>query len=117
MDGADHMGIYISPKVQTELVNWSFMNYVPKPGSKFNDQDTYYIFFSYQLDIHEPKYEFYLDFKTPDSWDQATFDIVLNGHYIHYDEERTPAFLSFINYFPKWTHFTSWMCSYKSFTF
>lgn len=110
------MGIYVSPKVQTELVEWSFMDYVPKPGSKFNEQDTYYIFFTYQLDLHT-KYDFFLDFRTPDSWNQATFDIVLNGHYIHFDDERTKSFLSFINNFPKWTHVTSWMCSYKSFTF
>lgn len=54
------MGIYISPK-NANLTGWSFYDFIPRPGVKFNEQDTYFIYFSYGLNL-DTDYTFYLDF-------------------------------------------------------
>lgn len=61
INGADHMGIYISPK-NSRLTGWSLYDYIPEPGDKFNDQDTYFIYFSYGHNM-DTDYHFYLDFE------------------------------------------------------
>lgn len=55
------MGIYISPKKNSILTGWSFYDYIPKPGDTFNEQPTYFIFFSYGHNM-DTDYNFYLDF-------------------------------------------------------
>lgn len=61
INGADHMGIYISPKSSTTLSGWSFYDYIPKPGNKFNEQETYFVYFSYGHNM-DKDYTFSLDF-------------------------------------------------------
>lgn len=60
INGADHMGIYISPK-NSILSGWSLTDQIPKPGDPFNDQHTYFIYFSYGQNM-DTDYHFHLDF-------------------------------------------------------
>lgn len=53
------MGIYISPK-NSRLTGWSFYDYIPRPGVKFGEQETYFIYFSYGHNM-DTDYDFYLD--------------------------------------------------------
>lgn len=53
------MGIYISPK-NALLTGWSFYDYIPKPGVRYNHQETYFIYFSYGHNM-DTDYHFHLD--------------------------------------------------------
>lgn len=44
-------------------------------------------------------------------------DVVINGHYIHYDELQTSEFKKFLKTFPKFAHVTAWMSSYDGWQF
>lgn len=62
--GPDHLGIYFSPYHGIKLINWSVDTFVPdNVGPTYNNRKTYFIFYSYGLDVLDKDYNLTLDFE------------------------------------------------------
>ncbi|XP_055917041.1 endoplasmic reticulum metallopeptidase 1 isoform X2 [Eupeodes corollae] len=109
ISGPDHMGIFIQPLDDANLVDWSF------DKEPIDQQYTppYFVYFSYGLDPAPLK--FYLEFErySPD-WEGPTFDMAVIGHLVHHEIHYTDEFRGFIKTFPEWSYPTAWTSSYQS---
>lgn len=114
LTGTDAMGVMISPMPGIEIVKWSFFHEVTETGMDYQGRPTYFVFYS--AGINAPG-TFWVDLKVPNGWIGKKLDIGIAAHYTHFDKERTEAFQSFIDSYPKWTHVTAWMASYNGFEY
>lgn len=113
LQGSDHMDVFISPLVGSQLVNWT-ISATPYPyTSLYNNRANYFIFFGSGKQT-QASYNFSLDVQTNVALDQPSIEIVSVGHWVHNDADQTPEFRKFLASFPKWAHVTPWMSSYEN---
>lgn len=116
ISGPNHMAFYISPNLNVNLSNWSFIDFVPRSGPYWNGRRTYFSYFSYAaLPLTTDK--FTLTFEVPVNYNDVVFDIAMVAHVTFRDEDRTSAFNDYIASFPSFAHVTPWINSYESWTF
>lgn len=122
IEGPPHMGVFLSPAENMQLVNWTYLEgVIPESGPQWqNARDTYFIFFNYAYEMPD-QFKFQLtifandpaDAKTADKW----LDIALVSHYLFHQDQRTEKFQELINAFPKWTYVQAWSSTYESWQF
>lgn len=110
--GPDHIAIFLSPKPQVEVVNWSFIDTVPPDPYIWNGRPTYFIMYGFGLMPSAP-YSFWIDV-TSENENNPLLDIVVTGQYVHHEKTRTKEYTDFLNKFPSWTHKTAWITSYHA---
>lgn len=111
------MGIFISPKNQTVLTNWSFVAMIPPSGPIWQGRETFYVHYGRGKESANDNWEFYLDILVPEGWTQPVLDIVVTGQFKHHQKLMTPAFKNFIGKFPNWSQVLPYISSYKSWIF
>ena len=102
--GVDKMQIYMEPIHGNHVQNWHFNGW-----NLIDGHETITLVYG----AEEPVYNFTVDVFHSENKDEdlPTFRLVLVGHYIHHDSDRTEEFSKFINSFPDFTH-VSPMTSY-----
>jgi len=117
--GPDHLGIFFSPEVGVTLKKWSFSDGETMDGPKWKDgRKTYYIFHSHGM--MSSTFQFWLEFKTPRGYmaeHHDLMDIGINGHILHGNGMKSPAFKEFLAQFPAWSYPVGWTASYKMYKF
>lgn len=128
------MSFYISPVVDAELVDWSFINYIPDSGKHWNGQKVYFV--NYFHGVDRTDFKFYIDIKVNHALllvelyliipiypsqkrnsSRKSFDFALAAQYMHNDDDRTEEFMDFINRFPKWANVIGYMSYYEGWQF
>ncbi|XP_014236089.1 endoplasmic reticulum metallopeptidase 1-like [Trichogramma pretiosum] len=113
--GPDHIGIMLSPYNGLRLKKWSILEEKPLQGPKWNDRETYFIYYSCIKDC-EPL-NFSLELETPIDFKGPSLSIALAGHFLHGENQRSSKFKNFLSQFPTWTVVTPWTASYTSWQF
>uniref|UniRef100_A0A1B0CYJ4 FXNA-like protease n=1 Tax=Phlebotomus papatasi TaxID=29031 RepID=A0A1B0CYJ4_PHLPP len=118
VSGPSHMGIFLSPRHDLEMVQWSLLDHIPSPGPRWHDRETYFVSLSYGFNYHR-HLDFNVTLQSPEIFRQGvqSLDIVLTSHYLFHDDIRTPELMELIEKFPSWCYVQGTMSSYESFIF
>lgn len=61
--GPPHMGFFISPVVGIKLIDWTLLDYIPKPGPMWNNRETFFVFFNYGYHTDPKEFEFTINYQ------------------------------------------------------
>lgn len=106
--GPAHLQIFFNPLNQSQLVSWSVCDEFPT--KKFFKESTYFLTFRNGIDSNS--FQFYLDFKVPENYEGAVFDIALAAHHTNYEVTHTKEFKQFLSRYPDWVTLTPIVSSY-----
>nr|XP_012141016.1 PREDICTED: endoplasmic reticulum metallopeptidase 1-like [Megachile rotundata]XP_012141017.1 PREDICTED: endoplasmic reticulum metallopeptidase 1-like [Megachile rotundata]XP_012141018.1 PREDICTED: endoplasmic reticulum metallopeptidase 1-like [Megachile rotundata]XP_012141019.1 PREDICTED: endoplasmic reticulum metallopeptidase 1-like [Megachile rotundata] len=113
--GPDHISIILSPYKGVHLEKWSVVEGKPLEGPKWNDRETYFIYYSCASDCVPFTFSFELNVnnmpKTP------CLSVALGGHFLHGEHQTSLRFKRFLAQFPSWTVVTPWTATYTSWQF
>lgn len=110
--GPDHMGLFISPMWDGEIVNWSYSTKMPYTGSQWRGKDVHFVAYYYGS-FDDTGFDFHFDIETEATG--PSFYISLYGHYM--TSPNGEEFDKFLGTFPEWSVVYNWMSSYKSYGF
>nr|CAD7263210.1 unnamed protein product [Timema shepardi] len=113
--GPDHIGVMLSPVSGVTLDRWSLVEGEPLKSSKWNNRDTYFVYYSYASDP-EPLV-FWIDLNVPDIGMKQILDIAVTSHFLHGPHKTSPEFVRFMGQFPSWASPSGWVATYNSFKF
>nr|CAD7425171.1 unnamed protein product [Timema monikensis] len=113
--GPDHIGVMLSPVSGVTLDRWSLVEGEPLKSSKWNNRDTYFVYYSYASDP-EPLV-FWIDLNVPDIDPKQILDIAVTSHFLHGPHKTSPEFVRFMGQFPSWASPSGWVATYNSFKF
>ncbi|KAG7189889.1 hypothetical protein KM043_006060 [Ampulex compressa] len=113
--GPDHMGIMLSPYKGVYLDEWSILDGLPLPGPKWNDRETYFVYYSCVSDC--TPYTFSLRLNVSAAQKTPCLTIALAGHFLHGQRQKSARFQQFLDQFPSWTVVTPWTATYSSWEF
>lgn len=112
ISGPTHVGVMISPSSGVEIKEWSIPTPEPLAGPKWNNRNTYFIYYAYGL---EPvPFKFWIDFKIPPSHSGPVMDFAVTSHYLFGEGKASKEFKQFVNQFPDWSAVTYWTATYES---
>nr|CAD7408723.1 unnamed protein product [Timema cristinae] len=94
---------------------WSLVEGEPLKSSKWNNRDTYFVYYSYASDP-EPLV-FWIDLNVPDIDPKQILDIAVTSHFLHGPHKTSPEFVRFMGQFPSWASPSGWVATYNSFKF
>lgn len=113
--GPDHISIILSPQSGVRLERWSIIEGKPLQGPKWNDRETYFIYYSCVSDC--TPYVFSLELNVTAPQKVPYLSIALAGHFLHGEYQRSLRFKRFLSQFPSWTVITPWTATYTSWEF
>ncbi|XP_047115031.1 endoplasmic reticulum metallopeptidase 1-like isoform X1 [Schistocerca piceifrons] len=112
--GPDHMGIMMAPANGFQLQSWSFVEGEPLVGPKWNERDTYFIYYGC---ASEPvPWTFWIILKGEGRINE-TLDIAVTSHFLHGLHKTSPGLDQLLQYFPSWTTVSAWVATYSSWKF
>ncbi|XP_063241668.1 endoplasmic reticulum metallopeptidase 1-like isoform X2 [Bacillus rossius redtenbacheri] len=112
--GPDHIGVMMSPVPGATLEKWSLVDGEPLRSAKWNNRETYFVYYSCASDP-EP-WRFWIDLNVPDKMNY-TLDIAVTSHFLHGPHQTSGEFRRFMSKFPSWTVTSGWVATYKSWKF
>uniref|UniRef100_T1IR32 FXNA-like protease n=1 Tax=Strigamia maritima TaxID=126957 RepID=T1IR32_STRMM len=117
LTGPTHMGVFLSPSIDTLLADWSFADGVPGTGPRWGDRSTYFVYYSRGED--PPQWSFWIDLKLLPSQKkgQPMLDIVMTSHHLHGPDRENEELSAFVRKFPNWTFPASWSGTYQSWVY
>lgn len=113
--GPDHISIILSPYKGVHLGKWSILEGKPLEGPKWNDRETYFIYYSCASDC--VPFTFSLELNVNSMPKTPCLSIALGGHFLHGEHQTSLRFKRFLAQFPSWTVVTPWTATYTSWQF
>ncbi|XP_043512200.1 endoplasmic reticulum metallopeptidase 1-like [Frieseomelitta varia] len=113
--GPDHISIILSPYKGVHLRKWSILEGKPLEGPKWNDRETYFIYYSCASDC--VPFTFSLELNVNSSPKTQYLSVALGGHFLHGEHQTSLRFKRFLAQFPSWTVVTPWTATYTSWQF
>lgn len=109
------MSVYLSPKANKKLTAISLVPELPKETIIWNDRPAYLI--TYVWGVQNTPLLFSVDFADLPNNNEPTFDIALSGRYVTTNDNISPEYRQFLNYFPNWTDIVPSLGAYESWTY
>ncbi|XP_076294654.1 endoplasmic reticulum metallopeptidase 1 isoform X2 [Lasioglossum baleicum] len=113
--GPDHISIILSPYRSVHLERWSILGGKPLQGPKWNDRETYFVYYSCASDC--TPYTFTVELNVPYVQKAPCLTVALGGHFLHGEHQKSLRFKRFLAQFPQWTVVTPWTATYTSWQF
>ncbi|CAD1468779.1 unnamed protein product, partial [Heterotrigona itama] len=113
--GPDHISIILSPYKGVRLRKWSILEGKPLEGPKWNDRETYFIYYSCASDC--VPFTFSLELNGNSTPKTPYLSVALGGHFLHGEHQTSLRFKRFLAQFPSWTVVTPWTATYTSWQF
>ncbi|XP_031849002.1 endoplasmic reticulum metallopeptidase 1 [Nomia melanderi] len=113
--GPDHISIILSPYKGVHLERWSILEGNPLQGPKWNDRETYFVYYSCASDCIP--YTFSIELNVPFAQKTPCLSVALGGHFLHGKHQKSLRFKRFLAQFPSWTVVTPWTATYTSWQF
>ncbi|XP_017763460.1 PREDICTED: endoplasmic reticulum metallopeptidase 1-like [Eufriesea mexicana] len=113
--GPDHISIILSPYKGVHLERWSILEGKPLEGPKWNDRETYFIYYSCASNC--VPFRFSLDLNVNSMPKTPCLSIALGGHFLHGEHQTSLRFKRFLAQFPPWSVVTPWTATYTSWQF
>ncbi|XP_076681167.1 endoplasmic reticulum metallopeptidase 1 isoform X2 [Andrena cerasifolii] len=113
--GPDHISIILSPYKSVRLERWSILEGKALQGPKWNDRETYFVYYSCASDC-DP-FTFSIELNVPAARKTPCLSIALGGHFLHGEHQKSLRFKRFLAQFPPWTVVTPWTATYTSWQF
>nr|XP_012220395.1 PREDICTED: endoplasmic reticulum metallopeptidase 1-like isoform X1 [Linepithema humile]XP_012220396.1 PREDICTED: endoplasmic reticulum metallopeptidase 1-like isoform X2 [Linepithema humile] len=113
--GPDHVGIILSPYKGVHLEKWSILDEKPLQGPKWNDRETYFIYYACASDC--VPYTFSIELNVSAVQKGPCVSIALAGHFLHGEHQRSLRFKKFLAQFPPWSVIAPWTATYTSWEF
>ncbi|XP_076761618.1 endoplasmic reticulum metallopeptidase 1 [Xylocopa sonorina] len=113
--GPDHISIILSPYKGVHLEKWSILEGKPLEGPKWNDRETYFIYYSCASDC--VPFTFSLELNVNNMPKTPCLTVGLGGHFLHGEHQTSLRFKRFLAQFPSWTVVTPWTATYTSWQF
>ncbi|KAK9878534.1 hypothetical protein WA026_022431 [Henosepilachna vigintioctopunctata] len=102
----------ISPFPGVELTKLSLNSKYPLPGPKWNDRETYFIYYAYGLE--SKPLNFSMDFTMSSNYKGHLMDIAVTTHHLFGDRKNSRPLNDLMKQFPSWTAVQTWTASYES---
>ncbi|XP_026466461.1 endoplasmic reticulum metallopeptidase 1-like [Ctenocephalides felis] len=115
IEGPSHMGVFISPYDNVNVVAWDVTEENPNSGPMWGNRPTYFIYYSYGT--QKTDLSFTIDVEHPVQMSGAKIDIALTSHLMHLDVHKSKEFSDYLKSFPTWTHVSSWISTIESFKY
>ncbi|XP_034180983.1 endoplasmic reticulum metallopeptidase 1 [Osmia lignaria lignaria] len=113
--GPDHISIILSPYKGVHLEKWSVLEGKPLQGPKWNDRETYFIYYSCASDC--VPFTFSLELHVNSMPKTPCLSVALGGHFLHGEHQTSLRFKRFLAQFPSWSVVTPWTATYTSWQF
>ena len=113
--GPDHISIILSPYKSVRLERWSILEGKALQGPKWNERETYFVYYSCASDC-DP-FTFSIELNVPAARKTPCLSIALGGHFLHGEHQKSLRFKRFLAQFPPWTVVTPWTATYTSWQF
>ncbi|KZC07743.1 Endoplasmic reticulum metallopeptidase 1 [Dufourea novaeangliae] len=113
--GPDHISIILSPYKGVHLEKWSVLEGTALQGPKWNDRETYFVYYSCASDC--VPYTFTVELNVPYVQKAPCLSVALGGHFLHGEHQKSLRFKRFLAQFPPWTVVTPWTATYTSWQF
>ncbi|XP_043257384.1 endoplasmic reticulum metallopeptidase 1-like [Colletes gigas] len=113
--GPDHISIILSPYKGVYLQRWSILEGKALQGPKWNDRETYFVYYS--CASYCAPYTFSLELNVTTMQKTPCLSVALGGHFLHGEHKKSLRFKRFLSQFPSWTVVTSWTATYTSWQF
>ncbi|XP_029051156.2 endoplasmic reticulum metallopeptidase 1-like [Osmia bicornis bicornis] len=113
--GPDHISIILSPYKGVHLEKWSVLEGKPLQGPKWNDRETYFIYYSCASDC--VPFTFSLELHVNSMPKTPCLSVALGGHFLHGEHQTSLRFKRFLGQFPSWSVVTPWTATYTSWQF
>ncbi|KAM8714026.1 hypothetical protein ACLKA7_014220 [Drosophila subpalustris] len=105
----DRIVIYIDPKPNVKISNWSVDETVLNDGRL----PPYFIYHVYSM--VEERFHFWLEFEHDvANTNGPYFKMAVSVHFLYHQEHYTQDYRDFLGTFPDWTYTTDWFASYES---
>uniref|UniRef100_A0A182QA03 FXNA-like protease n=1 Tax=Anopheles farauti TaxID=69004 RepID=A0A182QA03_9DIPT len=105
VQGPSHMSLYVSPLPGRKLVAWSFGERIPPSGTRWRDQDVYFVnFFSGSLEL--TPFTFFVEIEQAQiEQESSLLYLSVVAQYMHHDKVyRTQEFQNLLNKMPPYSH-------------
>ncbi|KAL3286357.1 hypothetical protein HHI36_000864 [Cryptolaemus montrouzieri] len=112
IEGANHIGVMMSPVFGVTLKQWSLESKQPLAGPIWNGRNTYFIYYTYGL--NPVPFNFYIDFEVPSNHSGPLMDFAVTTHHLFGKNKKSEPLEKIVQQFPSWTTVTAWTAIYKS---